>query len=72
MKISSRKTSISLCRAREQQFIEESVMIDTELRKVVLNYPLLQDPVEYLSSVHIKNPSKLKLENLSAEKRELI
>ena len=71
MKISSRKTSISLCRAREQQFIEESVMIDTELRKVVLNYPLLPDPVEYLSSVH-KNPSKLKLENLSAEKRELI
>ena len=39
---------------------------------MVLNYPLLPDPVEYLSSVHIKNPSKLKLENLSAEKRELI
>ena len=38
---------------------------------MVLNYPLLPDPVEYLSSVH-KNPSKLKLENLSAEKRELI
>ena len=55
-KTSSKKTSISLPEAREQQFIEESVKVDTKMRRVVVNYLFLKDPVEYLSKVH-KNPN---------------
>ena len=55
-KTSNRKTAISLQEAREQQFIEESVIVDTKLRRVMVNYPFLKDPVEYLSGVH-KNPN---------------
>ena len=51
-KTSSRKTAVSLREAREQQFIEESVKIDLEKKRVIVNYPFLKDPVEYLSSVH--------------------
>ena len=55
-KTSSRRTAISLREAREQQFIEESVRVDTKLRRVLVNYPFLKDPVEYLSGVH-RNPN---------------
>ena len=55
-KTSSKKTSISLREAREQQFIEESVKVDTKMRRVLVNYPFLKDPVEYLSGVH-RNPN---------------
>jgi len=51
-KTSSKKTAVSLREAREQQFIEESVKIDLEKKRVIVNYPFLKDPVEYLSSVH--------------------
>ncbi|MBZ5782062.1 hypothetical protein K8366_24130, partial [Klebsiella aerogenes] len=47
-KTSSKKTAISLREAREQQFIEESVRIDIGARRVIVNYPFLKDPVEYL------------------------
>ena len=55
-KTSSRRTAISLWEAREQQFIEDSVKVDTKLRRVLVNYPFLKDPVEYLSGVH-RNPN---------------
>ena len=55
-KTSSKITAISLWEAREQQFIEESVRVDTKLRRVMLNYPFLKDPVEYLSGIH-RNPN---------------
>ena len=55
-KTSSKRTAISLREAREQQFIESSVKVDLKLRKVLVNYPYLKDPVEYLSKVH-KNPN---------------
>ena len=55
-KTSSKKTAISLREAREQQFIEESVVVDTKSMRVLVNYPFLKDPVEYLSEVH-KNPN---------------
>jgi len=51
-KTSSRRTAISLQEAREQQFIEESVMIDVENNKVIVNYPFLRDPIEFLSARH--------------------
>ena len=53
---SSKRTAISLREAREQQFIESSVKVDLKLRKVLVNYPFLKDPVEYLSKIH-KNPN---------------
>ena len=49
-KTSNRRTAISLREAREQQFIESSVRVDLKLRKVLVNYPFLKDPVEYLST----------------------
>ena len=52
----SRRTAISLREAREQQFIEESVRVDTKLRRVLVNYPFLKDTVAYLSGVH-RNPN---------------
>ena len=55
-KTSTRRTVISLWEAREQQFIEESVIVDTKLRRVMVNYPFLKDPVEYLSEIH-RNPN---------------
>ena len=55
-KTSSKKTAISLREAREQQIIEESVKIDLERRRVVVNYPFLKDPVACLCAVH-KNPN---------------
>ena len=55
-KTSSKRTAISLREAREQQFIESSVKVDLKLRKVLVNYPFLKDPVEYLSKIH-KNPN---------------
>ena len=51
-KTSSRRTAISLHEVREQQFIEERVRIVTNLRKVVVNYPFLMDPVKSLSAKH--------------------
>ena len=55
-KTSSKRTAISLLEAREQQFIESSVKVDLKLKKVLVNYPFLKDPVEYLSKKH-KNPN---------------
>ena len=51
-KLSNKKTAISLREAREQEFIEQSVRIDIKQRKVLVNYPFLRNPAEYLSSVH--------------------
>ena len=55
-KTSSKRTAISIREAREQQFIESSVKVDLKLKKVLVNYPFLKDPVEYLSRIH-KNPN---------------
>ena len=46
-KISSRRQAISLQEAREQEFIEKSVLVDTKNRKVVVNYPFLKDLVNF-------------------------
>ena len=74
-KTSSKKTAISLREAREQQFIEESVRIDLEMRRVVVNYPFLKDPVEYLSRVH-NNPNNylqaVKVYKTQCKKSELV
>ena len=51
-KRTSRRTAISLHEVREQQFIEERVRIVTNLRKVVVNYPFLMDPVKSLLAKH--------------------
>ena len=51
-KTSSKKTAISLREAREQLFIEESIRIDLKAKRVIVNYPFLKDPVEFLSRVH--------------------
>ena len=52
-KLSNKKTAISLREAREQEFIEQSVRIDTKQRRMIVNYPFLRNPVEYLSSIII-------------------
>ena len=51
-KTSSKRKAISLQEAREQKFIENSVLIDTRNKKVIVNYPFIRDPVEILSDRH--------------------
>ena len=51
-KTSNKRTAISLREAMEQQFIEDSVRIDLEKRQVLVNYPFLKDPVDFLTKVH--------------------
>ena len=51
-KKSPRTTAVSLQEAREQEFIEKSVKIDLEQNIVVVTYPFLRDPVEFLIARH--------------------
>ena len=37
--VTSKRKAISLQETREQEFIKNSVMIDTRSRKVIVNYP---------------------------------
>ena len=43
---------MSLQEAREQEFIEKSVMINLDENIVVVTYPFLKDPVEFLTAKH--------------------
>ena len=51
-KKSPRTTAVSLQEAREQEFIEKSVRINLEENIVVVTYPFLKDPVEFLTARH--------------------
>ena len=51
-KILSKRQAISLQEAREQEFIEKSVNKDLESRKVIVNYPFLKEPIQFLSHRH--------------------
>mgnify|MGYP007004153242 CR=1 FL=1 len=51
-KKSPRTTAISLQEAREQELIEKSVKINLEKNIVVVTYPFLRDPVEFLTAKH--------------------
>lgn len=51
-KICRKRKVISLQEAREQEFIEGSVLVDTRNKKVIVNYPFLKDLVKFLSDRH--------------------
>ena len=51
-KRSQRRTAISLQEAREQQIIEDSVKISLEEKRVIVTYPFLKDPVNFITQRH--------------------
>ena len=51
-KISNKRQAISRQEAREQEFIEKSVNMDIKNRKVIVNYPFMSEPIEFLSNRH--------------------
>ena len=60
-KISSKQQTISLQEAREQEFIEKSVNLDIKNRRVVVNYPFLKEPIQFLLKRHHDEAITLKL-----------
>ena len=51
-KILSKRQAITLQGARELEFIEKSVNMEIKNRKMVVNYPFLEEPIQFLSHSH--------------------
>ena len=57
-KESPRTKAVSMQESIEQQVIEESVQIDHKNKKVMVNLPFMQDPVDYLAKIHNGSDNK--------------
>jgi len=74
-KTSSKRTAISLREAIEQQLIEESVKIDVINKRVTVNYPFLNNPVEFLTAVYSSQSNysqALKVYKTQCKKSEIV